>query len=123
MTLTAASTVVFAELDVTPGLMLQAEDRVHRIGQQEAVNIHYLVARGTLDERVWRMVQRKHSVLGRTLDGAAAGMSDKAEAAPKKAGKWGSVGDLKKGVTGVGAAKKGKWGSVKDLKASVSSKK
>ena len=56
-------------------------------------------------------------------DGAAAGMSDKAEAAPKKAGKWGSVGDLKKGVTGVGAAKKGKWGSVKDLKASVSSKK
>ena len=74
LTLTAASTVVFAELDVTPGLMLQAEDRVHRIGQQEAVNIHYLVARGTLDERVWRMVERKHSVLGRTLDGAAAGL-------------------------------------------------
>ena len=78
LTLTAASTVVFAELDVTPGLMLQAEDRVHRIGQQEAVNIHYLVARGTLDERVWRMVQRKHSVLGRTLDGAAAGLQAKA---------------------------------------------
>ena len=56
-------------------------------------------------------------------DGAAAGMTDKKEAAPKKTGKWGSVGDLKKGVTGVGVAKKGKWGSVKDLKASVSSKR
>ena len=69
LTLTAAATVVFAELDVTPGLLLQAEDRVHRIGQTSAVNIHYLVGRGTLDERVWRMIERKLSVLGNTLNG------------------------------------------------------
>eukprot|EP00960_Hanusia_phi_P007142 203180-Hanusia_phi.AAC.2 len=69
LTLTAASAVVFAELHVTPGVMVQAEDRVHRIGQTSSVNVHYLVARNTLDECIWRLLTRKLSVVSYALNG------------------------------------------------------
>jgi SWI/SNF-related matrix-associated actin-dependent regulator 1 of chromatin subfamily A len=53
LTLTAATTVLFAELFFNPGTMIQAEDRAHRIGQTDNVNVHYLLARGTTDDRIW----------------------------------------------------------------------
>ncbi len=39
--------------------MQQAEDRCHRIGQQNAVQIHYLIAKGTFDDVLWNMLSRK----------------------------------------------------------------
>eukprot|EP00826_Nyctotherus_ovalis_P009977 TRINITY_DN12646_c0_g1_i1.p1 TRINITY_DN12646_c0_g1~~TRINITY_DN12646_c0_g1_i1.p1 ORF type:complete len:282 (-),score=80.19 TRINITY_DN12646_c0_g1_i1:66-911(-) len=69
ITLTAASTVVFAEMNWTPGVMDQAEDRVHRIGQQNSVNIYYLYAEGTLDAVLYRMIKSKKEVLAQALNG------------------------------------------------------
>ena len=70
LTLTSASTVVFGELRWVPGEMLQAEDRVHRLGQTaRGVNIHYLVAKGSADEAMWGVLQKKVSTLGMALDG------------------------------------------------------
>ncbi|XP_051126580.1 uncharacterized protein LOC127248338 isoform X3 [Andrographis paniculata] len=69
LTLTAASTVIFAELSWTPGDMIQAEDRAHRIGQVSSVNIYYLLANDTVDDIIWDVVQNKLENLGQMLDG------------------------------------------------------
>ncbi|XP_055973698.1 DNA annealing helicase and endonuclease ZRANB3 [Sorex fumeus] len=69
LTFTAATHVVFAELYWDPGHIRQAEDRAHRIGQCSSVNIHYLIANGTLDTLMWGMLNRKTQVTGRTLNG------------------------------------------------------
>ncbi|XP_031155250.1 SWI/SNF-related matrix-associated actin-dependent regulator of chromatin subfamily A-like protein 1 isoform X3 [Sander lucioperca] len=63
LTLHSADLVVFAELFWNPGILVQAEDRVHRIGQTSNVNIHYLVAKGTADDHLWPMIQEKMNVL------------------------------------------------------------
>ncbi|XP_077604718.1 SWI/SNF-related matrix-associated actin-dependent regulator of chromatin subfamily A-like protein 1 isoform X1 [Crocuta crocuta] len=64
LTFSSADLVVFAELFWNPGVLLQAEDRVHRIGQSSSVSIHYLVAKGTADDYLWPMIQEKIKVLG-----------------------------------------------------------
>ncbi|KAL2571935.1 hypothetical protein AAZV13_17G037400 [Glycine max] len=69
LTLTAASTVIFAELSWTPGDLIQAEDRAHRIGQVSSVNIYYLLANDTVDDIIWDVVQSKLENLGQMLDG------------------------------------------------------
>ncbi|KAM6178321.1 LOW QUALITY PROTEIN: DNA annealing helicase and endonuclease ZRANB3 [Rhynchocyon petersi] len=69
LTFTAATHIVFAELYWDPGHIKQAEDRAHRIGQCSSVNIHYLVANGTLDTFMWGMLNRKAQVTGSTLNG------------------------------------------------------
>lgn len=51
--------VVFAELYWTPAQLLQAEDRCHRIGQATMVKVQYLVAKGSLDDALWPLIQEK----------------------------------------------------------------
>ncbi len=69
LTLTRSSNVVFLELDWTPAKHDQAEDRCHRIGQQDAVNASYLLAAGTIDETIATLLERKRAVIGAVTDG------------------------------------------------------
>lgn len=64
LTLTAASTLFFLELYWTPGVMLQAEDRVHRIGQLQDVKVFYIFAEDTIDELLWPLIRKKMKLLG-----------------------------------------------------------
>uniref|UniRef100_A0A915J9P0 SWI/SNF-related matrix-associated actin-dependent regulator of chromatin subfamily A-like protein 1 n=1 Tax=Romanomermis culicivorax TaxID=13658 RepID=A0A915J9P0_ROMCU len=66
LTLTAANLVIFAELFWNPGILLQAEDRVHRVGQESNVEIQYLIAKGTADDSMWELVKHKLQILGRS---------------------------------------------------------
>jgi SWI/SNF-related matrix-associated actin-dependent regulator 1 of chromatin subfamily A len=69
LTLTRASNVAFLELEWTPAKHDQAEDRCHRIGQQDAVNVSYLLAAGTIDETIATLLERKRAVIGAVTDG------------------------------------------------------
>ena len=68
LTLTAASHVVFAELDWVPGNMSQAEDRCHRIGQTSSVLAQHLVLEGSLDARMAKVLVEKQEVIDKALD-------------------------------------------------------
>ncbi|CAE7863622.1 Zranb3 [Symbiodinium microadriaticum] len=74
LTLTAAQTVVFAELYWVPGQMHQAEDRAHRIGQRDCVSVHYLIAKDTLDEVLYRTLEKKTVSTTRILNGHGSGL-------------------------------------------------
>eukprot|EP00884_Botryococcus_braunii_P002065 jgi/Botrbrau1/1185/Bobra.0162s0066.1 len=64
-----ASVVVFVELPHEVSLIRQAEDRAHRHGQQNPVNVYFLVSRGTTDERRWQHLNRSLERLSAVHDG------------------------------------------------------
>ena len=69
VTLTAASNALFVERQWTPGIEEQMEDRLHRIGQTNAVLIHYMQIEKSLDEKMDKLVDNKRIVLDEVLDG------------------------------------------------------
>jgi SWI/SNF-related matrix-associated actin-dependent regulator 1 of chromatin subfamily A len=71
VTLSAASRVIFVEQDWTPSILRQAEDRLHRISQTQAVLVQYLVVPDSIDINVMRSVIAKIEVIERTIDAAA----------------------------------------------------
>jgi SNF2 family DNA or RNA helicase len=68
ITLTKASTVFFFDRSWSPSKNIQAEDRLHRIGQKNAVQVIDIVARDSVDQRVRDTNIRKWSAL-RTMLG------------------------------------------------------
>jgi SWI/SNF-related matrix-associated actin-dependent regulator of chromatin subfamily A-like protein 1 len=71
ITLTRASNVAFLDLEWTPALHDQAEDRCHRIGQHDAVTAWYLLAAKTIDETMLELIERKRRIVDAVTDGRA----------------------------------------------------
>lgn len=43
--------------------LAQGESRSHRIGQDENVVVRYLLAKGTADDIIWNIIQKKQTIL------------------------------------------------------------
>ena len=69
VTLTAASNALFVERQWTPGMEEQMEDRIHRIGQNRGVFIHYMQVENSIDAKMAKLVEYKRDVLAAVLDG------------------------------------------------------
>lgn len=68
ITLTAASTMVFYSLDYSMSNFEQAKARIHRVGQRNLCTYLYLVARGTVDEKVLAALKDKSDLAKSLVD-------------------------------------------------------
>lgn len=68
LTLTAASVAIMVERDWVPSNVTQAEDRIHRIGQNDSVLIQHLVFQDSIDARQTYILLEKQAIIENALD-------------------------------------------------------
>lgn len=68
LTMTAASKCIFLDKLFVPKLNEQAEDRLHRIGAKSTVQIFDLQMRGTIEQRIEKILKTKNSIFGAVVD-------------------------------------------------------
>ena len=78
LNLQRATCVVFGELDWSPAIHSQAEDRAHRIGQKDSVLCYYLVAKEGTDEVIQEFLGLKVSQFNGIMGDKAQTEEDKA---------------------------------------------
>ena len=69
LTLTAGTVVIFLDEPWNKALKNQAEDRCHRIGQNNNITIYTLLTKNTIDERIHELVERKGALSDAIVDG------------------------------------------------------
>ncbi|MCF7764054.1 MAG: DEAD/DEAH box helicase [Verrucomicrobia bacterium] len=69
LTLTGADTVVHFDPWWNPAVEDQATDRAHRIGQTRVVTSYKLIARGTVEEKILALQQKKRAIIKATIGG------------------------------------------------------
>lgn len=72
VTLTAASVIIMMDEPWSMALREQAVDRCHRIGQHSNVTIYTLMCKGTIDERIHKLVYEKGEMSDKIVDGVIA---------------------------------------------------
>jgi SNF2 family DNA or RNA helicase len=68
LNLTGADTVILYDLWWNPAVEEQAADRAHRIGQQQTVQVIKLVARGTIEEKMNELQEKKRGLIEEIID-------------------------------------------------------
>jgi SWI/SNF-related matrix-associated actin-dependent regulator 1 of chromatin subfamily A len=68
ITLTASNHVIFAEEAWTPAAISQAEDRAHRIGQENSVLVQHLILEDSMDVPMVQQLLEKQEIIDKALD-------------------------------------------------------
>ena len=68
LTLTSSSYVIFFDLHWNPAKIWQAEDRVHRIGQKNKVNIYTFITKNTVEEKIFKKLEEKRVMINNIID-------------------------------------------------------
>ncbi|MFJ7744535.1 SNF2 helicase associated domain-containing protein [Peribacillus sp. NPDC097295] len=68
LNLTGADTVILYDLWWNPAVEEQAADRAHRMGQQNVVQVIKLVARGTIEEKMNELQEKKRNLIEEIID-------------------------------------------------------
>lgn len=69
LTLTAGTVEIFMDEPWNRANKEQAEDRCHRVGTKENVTIYTLICKGTIDERINELVEKKGQMADALVDG------------------------------------------------------
>jgi SWI/SNF-related matrix-associated actin-dependent regulator 1 of chromatin subfamily A len=67
ITLTKAEVVIMNDLDFVPANHAQAEDRAYRLGVQHTVNVYYPIAIGTIDEMIYKVLDKKKRIISQAI--------------------------------------------------------
>ena len=59
MNMQAGSVAILVEPQLNPAIEYQAMCRLHRMGQRRSVNVHRVLAKGTVEEGLYEMLARK----------------------------------------------------------------
>ena len=76
LNLTRADHVIHYDRWWNPAVEDQATDRAHRIGQTRAVQVHRLIAEGTIEDRIAEMLRRKRHLAETVLGSGEAALSE-----------------------------------------------
>lgn len=69
LNLTSANTVIHFDPWWNPSVQNQASDRAHRIGQKQVVEVIKLISKGTIEEKIMELQQKKSELIHDMLDG------------------------------------------------------
>jgi SNF2 family DNA or RNA helicase len=70
LNITNASIVMFMDMDWSPEVHSQAEDRAHRIGQAKTVNVYYYAVKDTIEEDIMDILGRKKEIIKTVMGGS-----------------------------------------------------
>lgn len=68
-TLTASQDVLFVEMPWTPSDVDQTYSRCHRLGQKGSVTATYMLCQGTIDEKIYDVIEEKRGVVNAATEG------------------------------------------------------